>query len=99
MEVTGCYSDEYKLLQASTNAICNTAPPSPSYFLMILLVFIKISVDMLKRTACDMAEETNTPWPESASKLYWLSNHRLLAKLVPIFADRGWHVVSVTGRD
>jgi hypothetical protein len=32
------------------------------------------------------------PWPESASELY----RRLLAKLVPIFAARGCHVVSVT---
>jgi hypothetical protein len=37
-----------------------------------------------------------TPWPESASELYRLSDHRLLAKLVQTFADRGWHVDSVT---
>jgi hypothetical protein len=34
--------------------------------------------------------------PESASELYWPSDHRLSAKLVPIFLDRGCHVVSVT---
>jgi CBS-domain-containing membrane protein len=37
-----------------------------------------------------------TPWPESASELYKSRDHRLLAKLVPTFADRGRHVVSVT---
>jgi hypothetical protein len=37
-----------------------------------------------------------SPWPESASKLYRPSDRRLLAKLVPTFADRGYHVVSVT---
>jgi hypothetical protein len=37
-----------------------------------------------------------TPWPQSASELYRPRNHRLSAKLVPTFADRGCHVVSVT---
>jgi hypothetical protein len=37
-----------------------------------------------------------TPRPESASELYRLSERRLSAKLVPTFADRGCHVVSVT---
>jgi CBS-domain-containing membrane protein len=37
-----------------------------------------------------------TPWPESASELYRPSDSRLLAKLVPTFADRRCHVVSVT---
>jgi hypothetical protein len=37
-----------------------------------------------------------TPWPESASELYRPSDRRLSAKLVPTFADRGCHVVSVT---
>jgi hypothetical protein len=37
-----------------------------------------------------------SPWPESASELYRLSDHRLLAKLVPTFADRGCHVVNMT---
>jgi hypothetical protein len=32
----------------------------------------------------------------SASKLYRPSDHRLLAKLAPTFADRGCHAVSVT---
>jgi hypothetical protein len=37
-----------------------------------------------------------TPWSESASELYWPSNHRLSGKLVPAFVDRGYHVVSMT---
>jgi hypothetical protein len=37
-----------------------------------------------------------TPWRESASELYRPSNRRLSAKLMPIFADRGCHMVSVT---
>jgi hypothetical protein len=37
-----------------------------------------------------------TPWHEFASKLYWPSDSRLSWKLVPTFADRGYHVVSVT---
>jgi hypothetical protein len=37
-----------------------------------------------------------TPWLESASDLYRPNDRRLTAKLVPTFADRGCHVVSVT---
>jgi hypothetical protein len=40
--------------------------------------------------------KTKTTWPESASELHRPSDRRLSAKLVPIFADRGCHVVSVT---
>jgi hypothetical protein len=39
---------------------------------------------------------TLIPWPEPASELYRQSDSRLSAKLVPTFADRGCHVVSVT---
>jgi hypothetical protein len=37
-----------------------------------------------------------TPWSESASELYRPSDRRLSAKRLPTFADRGYHVVSVT---
>jgi hypothetical protein len=37
-----------------------------------------------------------TPWPESARELHRPSDRRLSARLVPTFADRGCHVVSVT---
>jgi hypothetical protein len=37
-----------------------------------------------------------TPWPEPESELYRPSDRSLLAKLVPTFAVRGRHVVTVT---
>jgi hypothetical protein len=37
-----------------------------------------------------------TPWPESTSELYRPSDRRLSAKLVPTFAVRRSHVVSMT---
>jgi hypothetical protein len=43
------------------------------------------------------ARDQKTPlWPESVSELYRPSESRLSAKLVPTFADRGFHVVNVT---
>jgi hypothetical protein len=39
---------------------------------------------------------THTVWPESVSELYRPSDRCLSAKLVPSFADRVCHVVSVT---
>jgi hypothetical protein len=41
-------------------------------------------------------KEKETQWPESASELYRPSNRRLWSKLVPTFADRGCHLVSMT---
>jgi hypothetical protein len=38
-----------------------------------------------------------TLWPQSTSKLNRTSDHHLLSKLVPIFADGGCCVVSATG--
>jgi hypothetical protein len=43
-----------------------------------------------------LPSQNKTPWLEFASELYRPSDHRFLAKLVPTFADRGCHVVSVT---
>jgi hypothetical protein len=40
-----------------------------------------------------LSEEKQTPWPESESELYRLSDPRLSAKLVPTFAARMCHVV------
>jgi hypothetical protein len=37
-----------------------------------------------------------TPWPQSASELYRPSDRRLLAKLVPTFADTECRMVSAT---
>jgi hypothetical protein len=43
-----------------------------------------------------LLNKKKTLWPESASELYRSSNGRLSATLVPTFADRGCHVVSIT---
>jgi hypothetical protein len=43
-----------------------------------------------KWKAFENIKQTKNPWPESAN------DRRLSAKLVPTFADRGCHVVSVT---
>jgi hypothetical protein len=40
--------------------------------------------------------KTKNSGPESASELYRPSDRRLSAKLVPTFADRECHVVSMT---
>jgi hypothetical protein len=45
---------------------------------------------------CHRYNTKKTPWPESARELYRPSCLRLLAKLVPTFANRGCHVVGVT---
>jgi hypothetical protein len=41
-------------------------------------------------------KQKRTPWSESATELYRPSGCRLSARLVPTFAERGCHVVSVT---
>jgi hypothetical protein len=41
---------------------------------------------------------TKTPWPKSASELFWPSDRRFSEKLVKIFADRGCHVTDPHGR-
>jgi hypothetical protein len=45
---------------------------------------------------CNLSNWEKTPWPESASKLHWPNDRRLSTKLAPTFADRSYHVVSVT---
>jgi hypothetical protein len=35
-----------------------------------------------------------TPGPKPVSELYQQSDHRMLEKLVPIFAERGYYMVS-----
>jgi CBS-domain-containing membrane protein len=51
---------------------------------------------MLKVITYSVDSKQTTPWSESVSELYQPSDRRLTAKLVPTFADRGCHVVSVT---
>jgi hypothetical protein len=43
---------------------------------------------------CGVNQKMKTPWLWSASEIYRPSDRRLLAKLVPTFADRVCHVVS-----
>jgi hypothetical protein len=43
-----------------------------------------------------LKKQLQTPWYEPASKLHRPSDRCLSAKLVPTFADRGYHVVSMT---
>jgi CBS-domain-containing membrane protein len=51
---------------------------------------------VLKYKGIRTNKQKQIPWSESASKLYRPSDRPLSAKLVPTFADRGCHVVSVT---
>jgi hypothetical protein len=37
-----------------------------------------------------------TPWPQLVSELYWLSDRRLSAKLVPTLTNRECGMVSAT---
>jgi hypothetical protein len=57
----------------------------------------KLNWDPTKTTSTRISiQKKQTPWPESASELYRQSDRRLSATLVLTFADRGYHVVSVT---
>jgi hypothetical protein len=61
-------------------------------------VSLKATIETHCMCVCLDNEQTNklTPWPESASELHRPSDCRMSANLVPSFADRGCHVVSVT---
>jgi hypothetical protein len=50
----------------------------------------------IQRTQPNLRQKKKTQWPKSSSELYRPSDRRLSAQLVPTFADRGCHVVSVT---
>jgi hypothetical protein len=43
-----------------------------------------------------LLKQKQTPWPESENELHRPSDRLLSTKLVPTFADRRCHVVSVT---
>jgi CBS-domain-containing membrane protein len=62
---------------------------------MHTLLVLKIKQIVLK-LPLDNTKQKQTPWPESASEQYRPRDRRLLENLVPTFADRGCHVVSVT---
>jgi hypothetical protein len=46
--------------------------------------------------ASNLLKKKETPWPKSARELYRPRDCHLSAKLVPTFANRGCHVVSMT---
>jgi hypothetical protein len=48
------------------------------------------------RNRMQLPKIKKTPWPESASELYQPIGLRFSSKLMPIFADKRWHLVSVT---
>jgi hypothetical protein len=56
--------------------------------------FMQVASVPLARPAERFVQKT--PWSESASELYRPSDRRLSAKWLPTFADRGFHVVSMT---
>jgi hypothetical protein len=62
--------------------------------LPIRLSFHSLCVEQV--TSLPQVSKKKTPWSESTSELYRPSDRRLSAKLLPTFADRGCHVVSVT---
>jgi hypothetical protein len=66
------------------------------YYTVCLSLFIMNRCKFLTLILINSLCVNLTPWPESASELYRLSDIHLSAKLVPAFADRGYHVVSVT---
>jgi hypothetical protein len=61
---------------------------------LLLSVIYKCSIIWLAKRWRWLTEKT--PWPQSASELCPPIDLRLSAKLVPTFANRGCHVVSVT---
>jgi hypothetical protein len=55
---------------------------------MPIFIYIKQMLNVANK-------KSQTPWPEPASELYRQSESSFSAKLVPTFAGRGCHVVSV----
>jgi hypothetical protein len=74
---------------------------------LILFVLSCVQVEAFRRADLPPKEPTEcvykkqnkseqTPWPEFASELYRPNDCHLSTKIVPNFADSGYHVVSVT---
>jgi hypothetical protein len=69
-------------------------PPPP---LTIIQTIATVKSSQLTHECCFSPYQTKkTPWSESVSELYRPSDRCLSAKWLPTFADKGWHVVSVT---
>jgi hypothetical protein len=85
-------------LNVSTDIECTLAEIVHSKLYGFVIIFFEKSFDVSNF----YTNQTNFPllkkitWPHSASELYRLSDRLLSAQLVPTFADRGCHVVSVT---
>jgi hypothetical protein len=62
---------------------------------IIILPFDSTWLSSRKKSVTQVSVIKRTLWLESTSKLYRLNNRHLSAKLMPTFADREWHVVSV----
>jgi hypothetical protein len=73
--------------------LCKSLPSYPSALHHISFYFQGAILD----PEHGMLEKKNlVPWPESPNELYRLSERRFSAKLGQTFADREYHVVSVT---
>jgi hypothetical protein len=84
-----CFRTSSYTLQSATCTCIETC--SNVYGSSMELACAKLPQDGLQQRA-----KKKTPWSESPSELYRPSGHRLSAKRLPTFADKGCHVVSVT---
>jgi hypothetical protein len=74
-------------------------PDNCGYYVTVVIIkpfVIGLGTGFRNETTRNSEDTIKTPWPESASELYWPSDRRLSAKLVPTFEDKWCHVVSVT---
>jgi hypothetical protein len=77
------------LCGSQVSFVCLISPAtvtSSQYYSHIVHIVLSISLTIYIK---------KTPWSESVSELYRLSDCRVLAKWLPTFADRRCHVVSV----
>jgi hypothetical protein len=78
---------------------CNTQTDVFLFFFRVFSLFLNASLSLVTIEFCRGKIDTlfkQTPWAVSASEIYRQSDRRLSAKLVPIFADRGCYMFSVT---
>jgi hypothetical protein len=91
------YPKSQKPVKAVIRHLPASAPADDISDGLVNLGLYIICVKQVSTTRRSHAEETKkTPWLESASELYRLSDRRLSAKLVPTLTDRGCRVVSAT---
>jgi hypothetical protein len=73
-----------------------TARTEAGHWFMAIVVDIRVISGQKPSLQRQILCIVKTQWPQSASELYRPSDRSLLATLVPTFAERGCHVVSVT---